>query len=375
MTMTDANQPAAADEPALELRAYLQQVMPEYRAKWGDAQSFEARLAWQKILAAGGWAAAFWPTKFGGRGLSALDRVHCDMELTKVDAPMQAGVLGLQNVGPALIMFGTPEQQQSLPRILAGDELWAQGFSEPGAGSDLAALATRAELVDGEFVVNGQKVWTSSGMEATHCLLLVRTDSDAPKHKGISALLVDLNSPGVERRPLKQITGESEFAEVFFTDVRVPEKNLLGPLHEGWFVTMKTLGYERSGVINMASRLERDVQQVVAQTKVTDPLIRDELVTRWMEARLVGLMGGRALAALSEGQDPGAEQSIIKFGWSLATSRLGETLMDAAGADALLAANPAAQRFLGSRASTIAAGTTEIVRNLVAERVLGLPKG
>jgi alkylation response protein AidB-like acyl-CoA dehydrogenase len=212
-------------------------------------------------------------------------------------------------------------------------------------------------------------------MEATHCLLLVRTDSDAPKHKGISALLVDLNSPGVERRPLKQITGESEFAEVFFTDVRVPEKNLLGPLHEGWFVTMKTLGYERSGVINMASRLERDVQQVVAQTKVTDPMIRDELVTRWMEARLVGLMGGRALAALSEGQDPGAEQSIIKFGWSLATSRLGETLMDAAGADALLAANPAAQRFLGSRASTIAAGTTEIVRNLVAERVLGLPKG
>ena len=376
--MTGVSVPSGAtavSEPALELRAYLEKIVPGYRAKWGGDQSFEARLEWQRLLHAGGWAAPSWPVEAGGRGLGPVDRIQCDEELAKVDAPMCAGVLGLQNVGPALIMFGTPEQRRSLPRILSGEEIWAQGFSEPGAGSDLASLSTRAELVYGEFVVNGQKVWMSDGMEATHCLLLARTDPDAPKHQGISALLVPMDSPGIERRPLKQLTGESEFAEVFFTDVRVPKENLLGPLNGGWYVTVKTLGYERSGVIGMASRLERDVRQLVEQIKVDDPLVRDELVTRWMEARLVGLMGARALAKLGEGEDPGAEQSLIKFGWSLATARLGETLMAAVGAKGLLAHEPAVKRFLQGRAATIAAGTTEVLKNLLAERVLGLPRG
>jgi alkylation response protein AidB-like acyl-CoA dehydrogenase len=363
-----------AGGPALELRAYLEKAVPGYRAQWGDAQSFEARLAWQRMLHEGGWAAPSWPVEHGGRGLGPVDRVQCDLELSKVDAPMPAGVLGLQNVGPALFMFGTEEQKRSLPRIRSGEEIWAQGFSEPGAGSDLAALSTRAEPRDGGFVVNGQKVWTSNGMEATHCLLLVRTDWDAPRHKGISALLVDLSSPGVERRPLRQITGEAEFAEIFFSDVRVPGENLLGPLNEGWHVTMKTLGYERSGVINQAAALEREVRLVVEQVRVEDPLLRDELVTRWMEARLVGLMGARALAKLGEGQDPGAEQSVIKFGWSLAVGRLGETMMAVAGPNALLGSEPAVGRFLRSRASTIAAGTTEVLKNVLAERVLGLPR-
>lgn len=361
-------------DAALELRAYLGKTLPAYRARWGDDGSFDALLAWQRLLHEGGWAAPSWPVEFGGRGLGVVDRVQCDQELASADAPLAAGVLGLQNVGPALMMFGSPVQQESLPRILSGDEIWAQGFSEPEAGSDLAALRTRADQVDGGFLVNGQKVWTSVGMEATHALVLVRTDRDAPKHRGISALLVDLSSPGIERRPLRQITGEEGFAEIFFTDVLVPASGLLGPLNDGWTVTTRTLGYERTGVINNAARLEREVRQVVAEADVGDPLLRDELVRRWMEARLVGLMGARALAALDEGQRPGAEQSIIKFGWSMTTSKLGETLLEVAGAQALLADTPAVRRFLRSRSATIAAGTTEVLKNLLAERVLGLPR-
>jgi alkylation response protein AidB-like acyl-CoA dehydrogenase len=360
--------------PAAELRAYLDSIVPGYRERWGRDTSFEASLAWQKLLAAGGWAAPSWPEWAGGRALGVLDRVACDAELARVDAPMMAGVLGLQNVGPALIMFGTEEQQASLPRILTGDEIWCQGFSEPGAGSDLAGLSTRAVVDGDDFVVNGQKVWTSQGMEGTHMMLLVRTDPDVPKHKGISVLTVRLDSPGVERRPLRQLTGESEFAEVFFTDVRVPRSALLGPLNEGWRVTMATLGYERTGIINLASALQRDVESLVTGLTVEDPLLRDELVRRWMDARLTGLLGARALAALGEGGKPGAAQSVIKAAWSRTTSELGETMMAVAGEQALLADDPAAMRFLRSRASTIAAGTTEVMKNLLAEQVLGLPK-
>ncbi|HKG52521.1 MAG TPA: acyl-CoA dehydrogenase family protein [Actinomycetales bacterium] len=361
--------------PAAELREFLDRTMPGYRSTWGAQHSFEAALAWQRLMAAEGWAAPSWPVEAGGRGLEVLDRVACDMELARVDAPMMAGVLGLQNVGPALFLFGTDEQKKSLPRILSGKEIWCQGFSEPGAGSDLASLSTRAVLEDDEFVVNGQKIWTSQGMNGTHVMLLVRTDPEAPKHKGISVLLVPLDSPGVDRRPLRQITGESEFAEVFFTDVRVPRSALLGPLNDGWRVTMATLGYERTGVISMAAKLQREVEVLVTGLQVEDPLLRDELVRRWSDARLTGLLGARALAKLGDGGRPGPEQSVIKFAWSQATSELGETLLRVQGAEGLLAGTPAMHRFLSSRSSTIAAGTTEVMRNLLAEQVLGLPKG
>ncbi|GAA3526949.1 acyl-CoA dehydrogenase family protein [Amycolatopsis ultiminotia] len=364
---------------AAELRAYLESVVPAYRAEWGDGRSFVAALAWQRLLADGGWAAPSWPVWAGGRGLEVVDRVQCDAELARVDAPMPAGVLGLNNVGPALILFGDTGQRESLPRILRGEEIWCQGFSEPEAGSDLAGLRTRAELVgdDGAagFVVNGQKVWTSAGMQGTHLMLLVRTDPAAPKHRGISVLLVPMDSAGIERRPLRQITGESEFAEVFFTDVQVPRTALLGPLHGGWRVTMATLGYERSGVLSLAAGLQREVERLVPGLRVSDPLLREEILRRWMDARLTGLLGARALAALGEGGKPGAAQSVIKAAWSRTTAELGETLLRVQGADGLLAGNPAAQRFLRSRSSTIAAGTTEIMKNLLAEQVLGLPKG
>ena len=365
----------SADSPALELRAYLAGILPGFRARWGMAESFEAGLAWQQLMAAGGWAAPSWPVAAGGRGLDVLDRVRCDAELARVDAPAMAGVLGLQNVGPALFMFGTEAQKASLPRILTGEEIWTQGFSEPGAGSDLAGLQTRAVREGDEFVVNGQKIWTSTGMQGTHMMLLVRTDPQAARHRGISVLLVPLDSPGIDRRPLRQLTGESDFAEVFFTDVRVPVSHLLGPLDEGWRVTMATLGYERTGVISMAAALQREVEVLVGGMTVEDPMLRDEVTRRWMDARLTGLLGARALARLGDGGNPGPEQSVIKLAWSRTLSDLGETLMRAAGPAGLLADDAGARRFLRSRASTIAAGTTEVMKNLLAEQVLGLPKG
>jgi alkylation response protein AidB-like acyl-CoA dehydrogenase len=360
---------------ALELRAYLQEVLPAYREQWGKGTSWEARLAWQQILDAGGWVAPSWPVADGGRGLGVVDRVQCDTEFAHADAPTIAGVLGVNNVGPTIAAVGTDEQRQSLPKIRSGEEIWCQGFSEPGAGSDLAAIATRADQDGDSFVINGQKVWTSDAVHATHCMLLARTAPATDRHGGISALLVPMNTPGIEVRPLRQLTGEAEFSEVFFTDVRVPASVLLGPLHEGWRVTMTTLGYERSGVINLAGRLEREVEQVVASLgRIETPAVRDQVVRRYMEARIIGLLGQRALAAMGEGGKPGAAQSVIKFAWSQASQRLAGTVLDASGSNGLLAGG-GGNHYLQARASTIAAGTTEVMKNILAERVLGLPKG
>ena len=363
---------------AEELRAYLNEITPALHRAWPDNRSFAARLAWQRALHMGGWAAPHWPVEDGGRGLGILDRLECDAELARAGAPDIAGVFGIKNVGPTISRFGTPEQRASLPRILSTEEIWCQGFSEPDAGSDLASLRTRAEPDGDGFRINGQKVWTSDGMRATHCMLLVRTDPGARPHQGISVLLVPLDTPGIERRPLRQITGDYEFAELFFTDVHVPADSLLGPLNEGWRVTMTTLGHERAGVVELANSLQRDVKKAVAgfPDGVADPVLRQELARRYVEARTVGLLGRDVLRALSAGEQPGPAQSVIKLGWSLTTQRLGETLLDAAGPAAIAAGDgPEVHRFLRGRASTIAAGTTEVMKNILAERVLGLPKG
>jgi alkylation response protein AidB-like acyl-CoA dehydrogenase len=379
VSVTDRTAVLEPGSPAADLREFLAEAMPRFRAEWGEETSWEAQLAWQRILNEDRWAALAWPEELGGRGLDAVDRVGCDAELARVGAMQLAGILGINNVGPTIAAWGTPEQKQHLPRILSTEELWAQGFSEPEAGSDLANLKTRAELIDDHFVVNGQKVWTSNGMQATHCQLLVRTDPDAVKHKGISVLLVPLDLPGIERRPLRQMTGEAEFAELFFTDVQVPASALLGPINDGWRVTMTTLGYERAGVIAMAARLERDVMMTVAELgpRATDPHLRRQLIDRYIEARVVGMLGQRALAKLAADAPPGPEQSVIKLAWSASLQRLSETTLDAEGAYGLLTDhNPEATAgFLRGRSATIAAGTTEVMRNILAERVLGLPKG
>jgi alkylation response protein AidB-like acyl-CoA dehydrogenase len=367
-----------ANTPAAELAAHVERLLPAHREKWGDDDSFAARLDWQRTLHGVGWIAPQWPVEFGGRGLGIVDQVACDRVLAEHRAPDLAGVLGVNNVAPTLMRYGTPEQQEYLLGIQSGSTVWCQGFSEPGSGSDLASLRTRAVLDGGEFVINGQKIWTSEGMEADYCLLLVRTDPDAKPHKGISALLVPLDTPGITRRPITQITGEGGFAELFFDDVRVPRSALLGPLNEGWTVTMTTLGFERSGVIMMASRLEQAVHDVVAELagRELDDDIRLALTDRLIEARLLGLLGQRALGRIAAGGAPGAEHSVIKLAWSLAMQAVGDTHLAALGLDGIggTATKAAQLGYLRSRAATIAGGTTEIMRNILAERVLALPR-
>jgi alkylation response protein AidB-like acyl-CoA dehydrogenase len=365
---------------AAELAAHVARLLPGHRQKWGDDDSFTARLDWQRTLHAVGWIAPHWPAEFGGRGLNIVDQVACDRVLAKHRAPDLAGVLGVNNVAPTLMRYGTPQQRSHLRGIQAGTEVWCQGFSEPGSGSDLASLRTRAVLDEstGEFVINGEKIWTSEGMEADYCMLLVRTDPDARPHKGISALLVPMDSPGITRRPITQITGEGGFAQVFFDDVRVPGSALLGPLHEGWTVTMTTLSFERVGVIMMAGRLEQTILDVVAGLagRELDPGVRLDLADRFAEARLLGLLGQRALGRIAEGGAPGAEHSVIKHAWSLAMQSVGASHLAALGLDGIggppLTSAQAA--YLRSRAATIAGGTTEIMRNILAERVLGMPR-
>jgi len=372
--------PPPLGTPAAELAAHVQRLLPLHREKWGDDDSFTARLDWQATLHAVGWIAPHWPAEFGGRGLNIVDQVACDRVLAQYRAPDLAGVLGVNNVAPTLMRYGTPDQQAHLRGIQAGTEVWCQGFSEPGSGSDLASLRTRAVLDEdtGEFVINGEKIWTSEGMEADYCMLLVRTDPDARPHKGISALLVPMDSPGITRRPITQITGEGGFAQVFFDDVRVPRSALLGPLHEGWTVTMTTLSFERVGVIMMAGRLEQTILDVVAELagRELDLGVRLELADRFAEARLLGLLGQRALGRIAEGGAPGAEHSVIKHAWSLAMQSVGASHLAALGLDGVSGTplTSAQAAYLRSRAATIAGGTTEIMRNILAERVLGMPR-
>ncbi|KIF66826.1 hypothetical protein HY68_33710 [Streptomyces sp. AcH 505] len=367
-----------------ELGSFLATEVPRFREKWQDgADSWEARCDWQRTMAAGKWAAPAWSEEHGGRGAGVAELLAVEETTASWGMPALPGMLGLKNVGPTLAVWGTEEQKQHLPRILTTDDVWCQGFSEPGAGSDLAGLRTRAVRDGDDFVVNGQKVWTSNGMYATHMELLVRTDPEAPKHQGISVLLVAMDTPGIEVRPIRQINGEAEFAEVFFTDVRVPVTALLGPINEGWRVTRTTLGHERSGVAIFTARFERQVRELIAET-VRDggaasvpPALVDRLTALYAEARVLGMLSRQMMSRLEAGQDPGPEQSVIKLAWSEALQRLAELRFQLAGLDAVAAEDgiEAGVEYLTSRSATIAAGTSQIVRNILAERVLGLPRG
>jgi alkylation response protein AidB-like acyl-CoA dehydrogenase len=364
---------------AEELATFLSVEWPSFRERWADPTTWEARLEWQRTLQRERWAAPGWPEEYGGRGLGVLELLACDEVSGKYGVPVLPGILGLKNVGPTLIAYGDERQRAHLPRILDAEEIWCQGFSEPGSGSDLASLRTRADLDGDAFVVNGQKTWTSSGMHATHMELLCRTDSDAPKHRGISALEVDMTSPGIEVRPIRMVTGEAEFAEVFFSDVRVPVSHLIGPLDGGWGVAVSTLGHERAGVAALAGRLEEEVRELVAanQAPALDALLADELVDRFVECRVGGFLGDEMLGRLAGGDPPGPEQSVIKLMWSEATQHVSSTRLAIAGISGLddgLQAG-ASREYLVARQTTIVAGTTQIVKNLIAERILGLPRG
>ncbi len=373
----------AVVSPALaEFAALVDDGLPVHRAEH-PTDDYASRLAWQQRLHSAGWIAPHWPEEFGGKGLGIVDQVEYDRVLGSRRAPVTfAGVLGINNVAPTLMRFGTPEQQTHLARIQSSEEIWCQGFSEPSSGSDLASLRTRARIEgegdDREFVIDGQKVWTSEGMEATHCLLLVRTDPDAPAHKGISALLVPLDSPGVTRRPITQITGDGGFAEMFFDGVRVPWSSLLGPLNEGWMVTMTTLAFERAGVIMMASRLEQEVEDVFVEIegRGVSEGSRQSLLDRLVEARTLALLGQRALTLIARKGAPGAEHSVIKLVWSRTAQQIADTRLAVAGPLALAGDAGADARVgaLGSRAMTIAGGTTEVMKNILAQQVLRLPR-
>jgi alkylation response protein AidB-like acyl-CoA dehydrogenase len=356
-----------------------------------DRETFERRRVWQKTMHAAGWVGLTWPKEYGGRALGLIERVVFDEEYAAARAPVLPGSMGLNLVGPTIIHWGTEEQKRRhLPAILDADEVWAQGFSEPSAGSDLASLQTRA-VEDGEdFVINGQKVWTSGAHFAHWIIVLARTKPEAPKHQGISAFLVDLKTPGITVRPLVLMTGHRHFNEVFFTDVRVPKTSLLGPREQGWRVSTTTLMYERhasggrnpitqvADLVGLAKRLPRD-----GGTAWDDPLVRQRLAQLAIDCEALKYTRLRSLTRQLRGEPPGPEGSTLK----LSGSELGVRIADAAGellgVHALVnqptAVVPDAPRWfnrvLAARQYTISAGTSEIQRNIIGERVLGLPKG
>ena len=375
-TATDAD-PAPPNRYAAELRPVLQDIMSRHRERWGATKEWDALADFQRELGKAGWGAPQWPVEIGGRGLGVVDTLACDTEFARVNAPQRVAVFGTNNVGPTINTFGTDEQKVHLSAILSGDEFWCQGFSEPDAGSDLAGLRTRGEITGDGFLINGQKVWTSIGLNATHCMVLARTDPDAPKHAGISALLVPMDTPGLTRRPIRQINGEAEFAELFFEDVFVTTGALLGPIHEGWRVTMATLGFERAGVISIAGKLVDDVMKMAHSDAVAgaSPSLRHRVLDVYAGARILQWMGERALANINDPVAAGTASSLIKQAFSLLSQRFAEVGADLAGMDAIAGiASEAAHRLLTSRASTIAGGTTEVMKNILGERNLGLPR-
>jgi alkylation response protein AidB-like acyl-CoA dehydrogenase len=384
-----------------EVRAWLAANMPR---EWSSrlvassdvprAESYDLLRRWQRRLFDAGFVGLTWPKEYGGRGLTFLEEMILQEEMGLAKAPPILNILGVGMAGPTIIAYGTEAQKQRyLARILSGEEIWCQGYSEPNAGSDLAALQTRA-VRDGEhYVINGQKVWTSLAHVADWMMLLARTDPAAPKHKGITYFLLDMHLPGVSVKPLRQLTGDAEFNEVFFDNVRVHESQVLGGVDNGWAVGLTTLMYERlalgfglqvrlqialDGLIELARRRERH-----GTRPARDPLVRQKIAQLWIDAASLKYAGARTITRLLRGETPGPEASTGKMIWVAAHQRLQELALEIQGPYAQLARGSdwAVEEglwqytFLRSRANSIEGGTTEIQRNIIGERVLGLPKG
>jgi alkylation response protein AidB-like acyl-CoA dehydrogenase len=348
-----------------------------------EHEFLEERKEWERRLGAGGWIGLGWPESAGGRGLSWERQVVFHEEYARAGAPGRVGHIGEQLLGPTLLMFGTEEQQRRfLPGILAGTELWCQGYSEPGAGSDLAAVSTRAVLRDGEWHVDGQKVWTSLATEADWCFVIARTEPGSKRHKGLSYLLVPMAQPGVDVRPIVQLTGTSEFNEVFFDDARAAGSDVVGAPGEGWKVAMGTLAVER-GVSTFGQQMgfAREYEQVLAAARATgaasDGAVAERLLDSWMELQVLRHTAVMTLG-LPAGSTPGTEANIAKLMWAPWHRRLGELAVDVLGAAATVTPDGlswAQQLFLFTRADTIYGGSDEVQRNVIAQRMLGLPRG
>jgi alkylation response protein AidB-like acyl-CoA dehydrogenase len=368
-----------------ELRAWLDaHVTDEFRAagRGGALDPDPARLAtlreWNRLLDDGGYAAVAWPAEFGGRGLGVLDQIAYAEEMDRAAAPPSLNPIGLANIAPSIMEHGTAEQtDRFLPAMRRGDDIWCQGFSEPDAGSDLASVRTAAVRDGDHYVVTGQKIWTTLGHLANWCELLVRTDPDAPKHKGLSCLLVDMTLPGVEVRPLATSTGDTEFNELFFDEVRVPVTGRLGPEHAGWQVAMTTLGNERGGVarlhVGARRRIGRLVDAAKASGRADDPAVRQMLARLYADGEVLKLIGDRVVTALAAGREPGPASSVAKLAWSRTEQEVAAVAAAVAGPDAMLA-GPVAREIVYAPSFGIAGGTTEVNKSVVAQRVLGLPR-
>ncbi|KDE99353.1 acyl-CoA dehydrogenase [Mycolicibacterium aromaticivorans JS19b1 = JCM 16368] len=374
------------EEFRAEVREWLaDNLVGEYAALKGlggpgrEHEAFEERLAWNQHLAAAGLTCLGWPVEHGGRGLSVAHRVAFYEEYAKADAPDKVNHLGEELLGPTLIAFGTPEQQQRfLPRILDVTELWSQGYSEPGAGSDLANVATSAVLDGDQWIINGQKVWTSLAHWAQWCFVVARTEKGSKRHAGLSYLLVPLDQPGVEIRPIIQLTGDSEFNEVFFTDARTDASLVVGEPGDGWRVAMGTLTFERGvSTLGQQIRYARELSGVAELAKsngaIDDPLIRERLTRSW-----AGLQTMRSYALATMDVEQPGQDNVSKLLWANWHRDLGELAMDIKGRSGLLLDGGEFDEwqrlFLFSRSDTIYGGSNEIQRNIIAERVLGLPR-
>lgn len=369
-----------------ELRSWLDaNVTPEVAElgrRRGDDGAFEVHRAWNATLVDAGYGAVAWPAEFGGRDADLLQQLAYNEEMARAGAPGPINAIGVANIAPAIMTYGTPAQKERYLRpMLRGDEIWSQGMSEPEAGSDLASLRCSA-VADGDtFVVNGQKTWNSYGDKADWCQLYVRTNFEVAKHKGITCLLVDMRTPGIEARPIRTMAGDSSFSELFLTDVRVPRSALLGEVDDGWGVATRTLSNERAGVASLylAQRAKLDRLLAAARERRPDgtrpidaPVARDALMARYIEVRNLELLAKRTLGAALSGRPPGAEGSVIKLAWSLSDQALARTAVDVLGLPAL--DGGWGINLLSSRSLSIAGGTTEVNKNILGERVLGLPR-
>ena len=372
-----------------ELRAWLRGHPPPPIDLATTEDDADVLREWQQTLQQDRWVAPHWPVEYGGRGASFTQVAIYNDELARAAAPALLGKTAITLVGPTLMAHGTEEQRRRwMPRILNAEDVWCQLFSEPDAGSDLASLSTRAEKRNDVYVVNGQKVWSSYARFANWGFALVRTDPSAPSHRGITMLAISMTAPGVEVRPLRQITGESEFSEVFLDAVEVPLENVIGPEHEGWRVANTTLANERGASfiwkqqVACRAAIERLIARCGERGGSFDPVARDRLARSWIEVEIFRLHNARTLDRLTRGEELGAESSLVKLWWAGMSQRLSETAVALLGPDALLTSGDERAldggtwqtELLATRANSIMGGTSEIQRNIIGERLLGLPR-
>jgi alkylation response protein AidB-like acyl-CoA dehydrogenase len=367
-----------------ELRAWLKANDAGPEPQGDEDAHYRWRRDWQRQLADARWAGVHWPSEFGGRSATLTQSAIFFEELGRSRAPLPADVLGLLLAGPTLMVWGTDAQKERLlPTILNAEEPWCQGFSEPDAGSDLAALKTRAVKDGDDWVVTGQKVWTSGAQFAKWCMLVARTDFDTPKkHQGLTYFVLDMDQPGVIVRPLRQITGEAEFNELFLQEARIPDDAVVGGVGNGWKVAMTTLMNERSGLafflqVRLRNQLDKLIEEVAARGMLDGAggdAVAQKLGDLHVKAEVIRLTAYRGLTAIERYGQPGPEGSLTKWMWSQANQELTQLAVDLLGDEALTADSPWSYELLRARGNSIEGGTTEVLKNIVAERVLGLPR-